>query len=214
MLRRVSGDGGFGLVELLIALTVMALGISAIAAGFTSGIVALNRASQIGTAGTIADRQMEAFRALSFDRIALKASSVPSPQGTATADTVYTGDAALAGTDTHTGTHVLTDSYLSTNSAAYNPNALGAGTAYCSGAIGSFPSTCAGKQTGVVGPDGRSYRVDTFIVWYCATATLTDGATPTCSGAEAVKQVTVVVRDNGTPSKTYYRETTTFDQAT
>ncbi len=44
---------------------------------------------------------------------------------------------------------------------------------------------CTPTQT-VTGPDGRSYRVDTYIVW----------TTP--SGGTAVKQVTVVVRKSGT----------------
>src|SRR5262245_5299361 len=45
-------------------MTVMAIGISALVAGFSSGIVALSNASRIGTAGTLADKQMEAFRAV------------------------------------------------------------------------------------------------------------------------------------------------------
>lgn len=46
-------------------------------------------------------------------------------------------------------------------------------------------AACTPSQT-VTGPDGRSYRVDTYIVW----------ATPV--GGAAVKQVTVVVRKSGT----------------
>jgi type II secretory pathway pseudopilin PulG len=46
-------------------------------------------------------------------------------------------------------------------------------------------AACTPSQT-VTGPDGRSYRVDTFIV----------SVTP--SGGSAVKQVTVVVRQAGT----------------
>ena len=61
-----SSEAGFGVIELLIAMTVMAIGISAIVAGFSSGIVALNNASRTGTAGTLADKQMEAYRALPY----------------------------------------------------------------------------------------------------------------------------------------------------
>lgn len=46
---------------------------------------------------------------------------------------------------------------------------------------------CTPTQT-VTGPDGRSYRVDTYIVW----------TTPV--GGSAVKQVTVVVRKPGSPT--------------
>jgi prepilin-type N-terminal cleavage/methylation domain-containing protein len=48
-------------------------------------------------------------------------------------------------------------------------------------------AACTPSQT-VTGPDGRSYRVDTYIVW----------ATP--AGGTPVKQVTVVVRKPGSAS--------------
>ena len=48
-------------------------------------------------------------------------------------------------------------------------------------------AACAPSQT-VTGPDGRSYRVDTYVVW----------TTPT--GGSAVKQVTVVVRKSTSPT--------------
>ena len=44
--RLAASEGGFGLIELLIAMTVLAIGISAIVAGLSSGMVALNRASR------------------------------------------------------------------------------------------------------------------------------------------------------------------------
>ena len=62
MMARVRDEGGFGLVELLIAMTVMVIGIFAVVAGFSSGLGAINRASKTTVAGTIADQQMEAFR--------------------------------------------------------------------------------------------------------------------------------------------------------
>ena len=61
-MARVRDEGGFGLVELLIAMTVMVIGIFAVVAGFSSGLGAINRASKTTVAGTIADQQMEAFR--------------------------------------------------------------------------------------------------------------------------------------------------------
>ena len=62
MSLRVKRESGFGLVELLIAMTVMSIGIVALVAGFSSGFGAINRASHNSTAGAIADQQMEAFR--------------------------------------------------------------------------------------------------------------------------------------------------------
>jgi hypothetical protein len=79
------------------------------------------------------------------------------------------------------------------------------------------PLTCRPLQSNVTGPDGRKYRVDSYIVWYCALGNLTSGNTtnPGCSSqSRPVKQVTVVVRDGVTTTKTYVRVTSTFDQAT
>jgi type II secretory pathway pseudopilin PulG len=50
------------LIELLIALVVLAVGIAAIVAGFSSGILAVNRASQASKAAVVADQNMETYR--------------------------------------------------------------------------------------------------------------------------------------------------------
>lgn len=50
------------LVELLIAMTLMAIGIAAIVAGLSSGVFAITRAHQTSAAAVIADTQMETFR--------------------------------------------------------------------------------------------------------------------------------------------------------
>jgi type II secretory pathway pseudopilin PulG len=66
-LRRLAkSEAGFGLVELLIAMTVMVIAIMAIVAGFSSGMVALNRASRASTAATLADIQMEGYRKVTY----------------------------------------------------------------------------------------------------------------------------------------------------
>lgn len=74
--RMVSGmssrrtEAGIGLVELLVAMTVMSIGIFALVAGFSSGIETNRRASKTSTAGTLADRKMEAFRRGSYASVA------------------------------------------------------------------------------------------------------------------------------------------------
>lgn len=70
------------LVELLIAMTVMAIGISAIVAGFSSGIFAIGRADQASTAAALADQQMEIFRQYSYDSISVTSDQAPSTQAT------------------------------------------------------------------------------------------------------------------------------------
>ena len=72
MRRLAKTEAGFGLIELLIAMTVMVIAIMAIVAAFSSGMVALNRASRASTAATLADMQMETYRAIRWDNIVLK----------------------------------------------------------------------------------------------------------------------------------------------
>ena len=80
---------------------------------------------------------------------------------------IYLDTAALAATD-----------------ATYQADAAYAGS-QVNQACGTLTAVCTPTQT-VTGPDGRSYRVDTYIV----------PVTP--AGGTAVKQITVVVRKAGT----------------
>jgi hypothetical protein len=208
VLRRLaSGESGFGLLELLIAMTVMTVAIMAIVAGFSSGMIALGTANRTSTAGVVADKQMEAFRALPYTQIALKSTLISA------AASPYTSDAAYAGT-------VLTDVLLASTTGAYDGS-------YCN----TSPATCQPVQSSVTGPDGRTYRVDSYVTWYCAAGTMrtstyngttystttpgcTDSSSPPVERSRVAKQVTIVVRDAATTSKTYVRETSVFDQAT
>jgi len=58
------------LIELLIAMVVMSIGISAIVAGFSSGILSIRRAHDAATAGALADQQMELYRQAAFTSLA------------------------------------------------------------------------------------------------------------------------------------------------
>jgi Tfp pilus assembly protein PilV len=156
-------DGGFGLVELLISLTMLNIGLLAVVAAFSSGIVSLNRASRITTAAVLADGQMELYRAIKYDTIQLDPATIPST-------TPYNSDVAYSVSQV-TGT-----------------------------CTGSPPECNASRQA--TGADGKSYRVDTYIVT----------ATPT--GGRPVKKVTVVVRDYNNLTVTFARQISTFDQST
>jgi prepilin-type N-terminal cleavage/methylation domain-containing protein len=91
VLTRLRGEKGFGLIELLMAMTMLSIGILALVAAFNSGIIALRRASQTSTAAALADAQMELYRGLTYSAIALDATAV---SGT---DSVYRNDAVLGG---------------------------------------------------------------------------------------------------------------------
>jgi len=59
-------ETGLGLIELLISLLVLNLGIFATLGAFTSGAVAIRNASRISTAAALADKNIEAFRDMSY----------------------------------------------------------------------------------------------------------------------------------------------------
>jgi type IV pilus modification protein PilV len=88
--RRLQQEGGFGLIELVIAMTILAIGILALVAGLSSAYVSLRRASTQQTASALADQTMERFRALRYADIALNTSL--------STDSIYTGDTAYSGT--------------------------------------------------------------------------------------------------------------------
>ena len=79
--RLASREGGFTIVELLIAMVVMAIGISAIVAGFSSGLLAVNRARTTSTAGALADNKMETYRQGSFAAVPTTLQTPTTPTG-------------------------------------------------------------------------------------------------------------------------------------
>jgi type II secretory pathway pseudopilin PulG len=92
--RRLGRDAsGFGLVELLIALMILNIGIFATLAAFNSGLLALRRANKIATASTLANKQMELYRALVYDNIGVLAPASP-------CDANYCGDSLYSGSIT------------------------------------------------------------------------------------------------------------------
>jgi type II secretory pathway pseudopilin PulG len=170
-------EGGFGLVELVIAIAVLNVVILALFATFNAGSLSLQRASRISTAETIADKQMELYRAQLNSGIGLQ-SGLVTAAGT---DSTHTGDAAWVSAG-----------------AQYTDDAE-------TGCTGSLDE-CKPVQTGVSGPDGRSYRIDTYV------RELSSGAGGPTSGRD-VKRVTVVVRAEK-DGKLLARLSSTFDQAT
>jgi Tfp pilus assembly protein PilV len=100
--RRARNQGGFGMIELLAAMTVMLVGILAVFGLFQAGIVQIKRASTIQTAAAIADSEVEKIRAIRYDSIGLP---------NATVDTVVAGTYGA----TYTGqTFYKTDSAATT----------------------------------------------------------------------------------------------------
>jgi type II secretory pathway pseudopilin PulG len=192
--RLVKNEGGFGLVELLIAMTVMVIAITAIVAGFSSGMVAINRASRVSTAGTLADIQMEGYRKVRYAAIAL--AWTPS-------DTLYTVDSAY---DT-TWTIVATCAGDPGTPTYYycNPSRKATGPDNREYRVDSYVTlTCAVGDLSTASPDSPTNPG-------CRD---TSQPPPAPLTARPSKRVTVVVRDWATPTTVLFRESSTFDQAT
>jgi type II secretory pathway pseudopilin PulG len=165
---RARSEEGFGLLELIISMVVLNIAILALVAAFQSGALALQRAAKISTATAVADVQMERYRALLYDAIALDAAAVAAIPST----DPYRTDAA------YSATQVVT----------------------CTGS--PPPDECLPTRS-LKGPDGKHYRVDTYIV------------TDTIANSRQMKRVTVVVRDAAAlDARALARVASTFDRAT
>src|SRR5438874_5428911 len=94
MLSRLRNEKGFGLLELLMAMTMLSIGILALVAAFNSGTIALERAGRNATAAALADAQMERYRALTYGAIQLDANAVNATNSTYRNDSVLGGNLA------------------------------------------------------------------------------------------------------------------------
>ena len=173
---RLRSQDGFGLVELMISMVMLNVGILAIVAAFNSGALAIKRAGEVSTASVLGDKQMELYRALKYTEIALDSNSVT----TANTDTNYQCDQA---------------NKIDPNGACGGANQQTQQLTTC----GTMTPQCDPRQT-VTGPDGRSYRVDTYVV------------SQTPPTGRAVKLVTIVVR-RGSDLGVLARVSSSFDQS-
>lgn len=215
---RPAGEAGFGMIELLISMVVLQIALLAIVGAFGAGAFALRTASKVNTASTLADQQMELYRAMPYNAIGLDTAGAPTT-GT------YIGDTSVC---TASQTPVCANiGPVANNVAPVNPNSSDAASTWsCTATSGTtsvstyFTSNginpciahrCVGTSTTCptspafeTSPDGKTYYVDTYIVW--SPSTLQGSPRP-------LKQVSVVVRD-GTTTKELAKEVTTFDCST
>jgi prepilin-type N-terminal cleavage/methylation domain-containing protein len=95
---RARDERGFGMIELVAAMSILVIGLLAVFTMFQSGIIAIQRAGWQTTAAVLADTQMEQFRAIKYESIGLSSSAVDA------ADAVYKGDTAYIAASTATTT--------------------------------------------------------------------------------------------------------------
>jgi Tfp pilus assembly protein PilV len=131
---KVRSEQGFGLIELLMAMVMLNVGILALVAAFQSGAIALRRSSHISTAMTLADSQMELYRALTYSQIVLDATQL------ASVDTTYKCDTTLG---------------------AACPNSTSADV---TGTCSSQANACNPSRVVTGYGDNYRYRVDTYIL--------------------------------------------------
>lgn len=180
-------QAGFGMVELICAMGVMAIGILAVYAMFESGMVQTKRAGTVSTAAALAESEMENYRAVRYDTIGLASADVDA------SDTTYRGDPA----------------YRAVSSP---PNAINSTVVVA--ACPATPCTASVPTKTVAGADAKSYRVDTYVTWQTVTASDPDGAGPKAAPTgRPVKLVTLVVR-HASSSRVYARVASSFDSAT
>src|SRR5688500_6769155 len=91
LFRRARSEGGFGLVELLVAMVVLSVAVMSLVAALSSSYLSVVRASRIATSSAIASAQMERYRAVKYADIQLSSSSVGGADATYTGDPAYTG---------------------------------------------------------------------------------------------------------------------------
>jgi Tfp pilus assembly protein PilV len=127
------------LIELVIAMTFIVVAVGALMTTYASSMVSLHHSGTEGTALTLADRQMEAYKSLPYDSIQLASSTIPS--GSDPYVTAHTGDASIpSSTGQITGGTPASSCTTSTQAV-----------------VGCATQTWTG-------PDNQPYRVDTYIV--------------------------------------------------
>lgn len=181
MPHRAKAEDGFGLIELIAAMAVLSIALLALLAGYGSAVVGIRQSSEKTVASSIADAQLELYRALPFASIGLDSTALSTAE---TSDTVYASDRTA-----------LTDPL-----ALVPP--VDVTITNCTSTVPA--AACAPVQS-VTGPDGRSYRLETFI------RDSQDENSSSSTWTERV--VTVIVRDpNTSGSPIVFQASSAFDR--
>lgn len=136
--RRLQEESGFGLIELLVALIVLTVALLALAAGFETAAVSVRNAGLKTTATTLANAQIELYRALQYSAVGL--------------DTTTLTNVKTSGNGAYDSTYVADENAL---------NAVSSGTDVTISGCGAT-AKCLPVQT-VTASDGHTYKLETFI---------------------------------------------------
>ncbi|WP_411277315.1 hypothetical protein, partial [Gaiella sp.] len=125
-------------LELLMAMTILAIAVGAFMSLYASSAVSLRTASISGNALTLVERQMEAYRTLVYADLGVSASTVPAA-----------------------GTTYFTVRPTAVSSGFTNVSAGATTSSECIAPTDPLPG-CA-RQT-ITGPDNRSYIIDSYVL--------------------------------------------------
>jgi len=140
---------GFGLIELLVSMVVLAIAVAALLTVFTAAARSLGRAGERGTATTLVERQLELYRKLAWGEIRLSAA----PASYLTPNPPDPWFPLLPGTQVADGICPLTPPVTS------DPEKW-------------EPDPCAPVQNNVPGPDHHRYRIDTYMQYESGSTTI------------------------------------------
>jgi type II secretory pathway pseudopilin PulG len=190
------------MLELLIAMVVLNVGLFALIGAFNAASVAITRASFIGAATAVADKQMEIYRSLQNCAIWLDPTTFPAANVTSaykSDTTAYLGLTFFDKSQSAAAQGAMPWSTSNTSTAVNTAWKADIGTS-CTPSAGVTPPSAATKaiQT-MAGPDGTTYTVYTYIV---ITAP---------SNGTYVKQVTITVRDPKNSAKVLARQSSLFN---
>jgi type II secretory pathway pseudopilin PulG len=135
--KRLKGEAGQGLIELLAAMTVLSIALMALMAGYDTAFLSLHSSAQKSVASTLANQQIELYNALSYSKIGLDATTLT---GIQTPGTFY--DA----------TYVADEATLDNTANDADVTIANCGST----------ANCLPVQT-LTGTDGRHYRLETFV---------------------------------------------------
>ena len=133
-LRRLRDDeGGFGIVELVVAVVVITVALLALMAAYDQAFFSLHNSARRTAAASLANQQLELYDALPYASVGLSSSLLSTAKSS--------------------------DTYYSTDEAALSPT----GTDVTNSTCDTSSPQCLPVQSSVKGSDNLNYRVETFV---------------------------------------------------
>jgi prepilin-type N-terminal cleavage/methylation domain-containing protein len=167
--RRAGRQEGFGLIELLAAMIILLVGILALFTMFQSGAQTIRHASTVATASALADKEMESFRAVAYDQVALNQTAFTS------VDSIYTSNGAYGMAGSAEGNSVVSAA------ATFSPTQTLTGADAKSYRVDDYVTWHTDTTTDTSGNvfTGRPVKVVTVVVRDSVTNRIWAGATST-----------------------------------